>query len=240
MELKTFYVVGFVVVIVASILSSLVTVSLFNNKEPVLLGPEQQGLVEIGGGGLPTGIINVIIVDNNFFAGIEDTVSFINVVKENVYTTDLVNTSDAPYPFILENIGQEIADVEVYAMLPLFDYKYNTGDPLESSLKFQITEPNLAAESLANPFYQNLLDNCPVDTGDTALGKCFISAPDNPPIGQGFSYIPTGEGSKVKAIDDFYPFLDHNTAIMDIQITVSKFESPGTKATTVVIIGVPA
>jgi len=230
METKTFFIISLLVVGIVAGVTSLIGVSVF--QKPVLLQPfgtAQQGKVDIAGG-IGPGIIDVIIIDDLVIAGISDIVSFTGITKGSTVNTDLDDSTPDPYPFVLRNDGDETADVDVYATADLFTFQYNVGG---SALQFKILEPTPFDLIDADIPYQDNIDDCLAVTLDPVF-NCYLSATEI------FTNVPTGAGSAVQAINDFYPFDEHDNAIMDIQITVDALEPSGTKQTTVVIVGVPA
>ena len=109
MNNQKFVITSLILIVLASVLTSLITVNFFT--EPFLKGPEQEGTVEITGGILP--VVDVIIIDSSVVFGISDTIQFTGVVPGGTYTTDIDPLSSSPYPFVIRNNGNVDAKIEI-------------------------------------------------------------------------------------------------------------------------------
>ena len=114
MQAKSFFISSIIVIAIVAIVTSYITVLYL--VKPVLLSG-QQGTITLG---LGSGTVQVIVVDNSVTTGISDTVNFSGVVRGTpgnpaTYRTDLItSTLTTPWPFLLRNIGSEIARVQIY------------------------------------------------------------------------------------------------------------------------------
>jgi len=192
------------------------------------------------------GVLDVIIVDEFVSSSvISDTITFTGVTKGNIYETNVnevgcegQNLNNDPFPFVLRNDGTEDVDVWVYATSNLFSLKHNLFGG--SSLKFKIIEPDDTNMQCATVAIQGFINECnEVEDPEEVPpepNECYVSAPQ----GSEFSYLPTLESNKVKAIDNLHFHPLHRMAIMHIQIDVHNTEPSGPKDTTVVIVGTAA
>ena len=224
MQAKNFFMFSLIVVAVVSVITSLIGISLF--QEPVLLS-DTAGQVEIVGG-LSLGTIDVILVDSTIKTNILDSVKFTGVLRGDTVATDLDDMTPVPYPFVIENTGQATADVEIYADANLFDYKHNSGG---STLKFKIEEPVADLFQYSHQDYQDYVKDCLADDG-APVTSCYGYAMES------WTDLPTTIESSVLAINDLNHYLDHDKALIHLQIYIHDDEPGGVKAANLYVVGV--
>lgn len=223
MQTKNFVVVSLLIIVTVSVLTSYLGVTYLQNQ--MLLGPSQEGTVSFGG--TIGSNVDVIIIDNSVIAGVSDTVTFpapVTLGSTRITDTDPA-TSDKPYPFVVRNNGNVNARVEMSESSPgLFT-------STDSRLKAWTTQ----ASPISGVTGYSALDNCLLSnpSGGCMTGADCVSEPNADDLSCVIPKAPSALtlANSLRYEDNF------DEMFVNIKVKIASNEAPGTKTTTVTIVG---